>query len=176
MYVVNIVAKGEIGQEINLQDIYADIDGYEKEYEPEVYPGLQIRFEDNSVLALYPSGSYAIVGVDNQDKLRTKSQKVLNILNELGVDVSEATDPKVQNVVCKAEIDLDTDLNTFVAELGFENTEYEPEQSPFVYYWPPKHDGMISIPANGEVVITGITEIEEARDILDSVRKKLQLS
>ena len=155
--VVNIVATGDVGQELDLEALYVDIGFSQKEYNPETAPALQLRsVQDGPVIILYSSGAYNIMGARREKEIEELYNTFTTSLEELGIHVSGKSRPEVQNIVCKAELKQEIDLSALTVALGMGQVEYEPEQSPFVYYWPDNLDCLITIPANGQVIITGV--------------------
>lgn len=164
--IVNIVASGKLNREFDLEALSTDIDGFEIKYDPETFPGLLIRYEkEGPVVIIFSSGSYTMMGMKSHTRLEVLFNKFIKNLIKLGIDVSsENSSPTVQNLICKGKVEREVDLDSLTIELGLENIEYEPEQSPFLYYWPDYHDCLITIPTNGEVIITGVQDVEDANE------------
>ena len=165
--IVNIVASGKLGVELDLNALYEDLDVEEVQYEPEQFPGLQIRFvEDGPIIILFSSGSYTVVGAKTHDQVQNLYNRLNEVLQELGLDYDpNESSPEIKNLICKGNLGREIDLDALVLALGLENVEYEPEQSPFVYYWPEDTDCLITIPTNGQCIITGITTLGEAEEV-----------
>lgn len=174
--VVNIVASGHIGREIDLRQLNQDLDGFKTQYDPEVFHGLQIRCENlKPVLILYASGSYVIMGARTEDELHSLFRRFRTSLVKLGVvNGSDPDPPDIKNLICKGYLDDEVDLSSLVIKLGLERVEYEPEQSPFVYYWPEGFDCLITIPYNGEVIVTGVTDVDVARKVISHLRENIE--
>lgn len=170
MNIVNIVASGKLGVELDLNALYEELDVEEVQYDPEQFPGLQVRFaEEGPVIILFSSGSYTVVGAKTHYQVQNLYDRLSKILQELNISHnSNKNRPEIKNLICKANLDRKIDLDTLVLALGLENVEYEPEQSPFVYYWPEDADCLITIPTNGQCIITGITTLEKAEEVFRS--------
>jgi len=176
MDVVNIVATGDVGQELDLEALYVDLDFSQKEYNPKKAPALQLRsVQDGPVIILYSSGAYNIMGARCEKGIEELYNAFSSSLEELGIDISNKSRPEVRNIVCKAELGREVDLSALTVALGMEQVEYEPEQSPFVYYWPDNLDCLITIPANGEVIITGVTTKQAAKQALSNLQDRLEI-
>lgn len=173
--VVNVVASGHIGRELDLCALQTDLNTYEKIYEPESFPGLQLRFEDGgAVLILYSTGAYSIMGAKSEEDLEKIYDALARAVGAVGINIRDADKrPEVRNLICKADLGREFDLSTLTIGLGLENVEYEPEQSPFLYYWPEKVDCLITIPTNGEVVITGIEMEEQAEQAFAHLQNRI---
>lgn len=173
--VVNVVASGTLGRELDLRNLSDDLPSSITTYEPEVFAGLQVKFDDDGpVLIAYSTGSYVIMGGKSEDQINETYDRFLDLLSELGVrfDAGQKR-PVVKNLICKGSIEQEVDLNALTILLGMEQTEYEPEQSPFVYYWPAKLDCLLTIPSNGEVIVTGVTQTTEAEEAIAYLREQL---
>jgi transcription initiation factor TFIID TATA-box-binding protein len=174
--VVNIVASGHFGQEIALRPIYTDLNSFDKKYEPEQFPGLQIRFDDdNTVLTIYTTGSYTIMGAETRAEINEIYDAFIGRISDLGVDLSDTSEPpKVRNLICKANIEQNLNLSMLTIGLGMESVEYEPEQSPFIYYRPQEFDCLITIPANGEVIVTGVKTLDQAEKVFNHLVNRIE--
>jgi transcription initiation factor TFIID TATA-box-binding protein len=173
--IVNVVASGHTGREFDLSALYNDINAYEKTYEPEHFHGLQLRFEEGgAVLILYSSGTYSIMGAKSEENLNQIYDSLDRAADEIGIDITKTGErPKVRNLICKADLKQEMNLSALAIELGMENVEYEPEQSPFLYYWPNKVDCLITIPTNGVVVITGVETVEQAEKAYTHLQNRI---
>lgn len=173
--IVNVVASGHIGREFDLAALQTDLDTYEKIYEPERSPGLQLRFEDEgAVVILYSTGSYNIMGAKSEEDLERIYSALARTVGEIDIDITAAGKrPEIQNLICKADLGRELDLSALTIGLGLENVEYEPEQSPFLYYWPEDIDCLITIPTNGEVIITGVEMEEQAEQAFAHLQTRI---
>lgn len=168
MDTVNVVASGHLGREFDLAILKLDLSQLQSpidlEHNPEDFHGLVIRFNSEPfVIILYSSGSYVIMGANSKQKVVEAHKILMNLLLELDIEF-ESNSPSISNIIYKEDISLDIDLNILLNKLGFETAEYEPETSPFLYYWPEEFDCLITIPSSGELVITGTTDVESAKD------------
>jgi transcription initiation factor TFIID TATA-box-binding protein len=69
--------------------------------------------------------------------------------------------------------DVDVNLEALTTALGFENTEYEPEQFPAVVYRPPEFAVTLLVFSTGKVIIGGTTDRDEARSALQQVNDEI---
>jgi len=173
--IVNVVASGHVGRELDLSAIYDDIDVHEKIYDPGQFPGLQLRFGgEGAVLILYSTGAYSIMGAKSEEELEQIYRALAMAVDDIGIDIKDTGQrPEVRNLICKANLGREVDLSALTIGLGFENVEYEPEQSPFLYYWPEDPDCLITIPTNGEVIITGVETEEQAERAFEQFQNKI---
>jgi len=176
MNIVNIVASGELGAELDLNALYDDLEVDNIKYEPEQFPGLQIRFSNEGpVVILFSSGSFTIVGAKTHNKVQTLYDRLGEVLQSLGIRYdTEGSQPEIKNLICKGDLGREINLDALVIALGMENLEYEPEQSPFVYYWPEEADCLITIPSNGQCIITGVTTLQEAEEAFRLFKKRIE--
>lgn len=173
--IVNVVASGYIGREFDLAALQSDLNAYEKSYEPERFPGLQLRFEDESaVLILYSTGAYSIMGAKSEEDIERVYDALAKSVGELDIDITAADKrPEVRNLICKADLGREINLSALTVGLGLEKAEYEPEQSPFLYYRPEEVDCLITIPTNGEIIITGVDMEEQAEQAFAHLQNRI---
>lgn len=172
--IVNIVATGDVDKEFDLEALYIDLDFPQKVYNPETVPALQLRSEqDGPVIILYSSGAYNIMGARHKREIDELYSILISSLENLGIQDINRTNPEVRNLVCKANLGREVDLSALTVALGMEQVEYEPEQSPFVYYWPDSLDCLITIPTNGQVIITGVKTRQEAKQAFAHLQDRI---
>jgi len=159
----NVVGSGSLGVEFDLESVSADL-GSIAEYDPDKYPGMYLRFdEDAPLITVYRTGKYIITGEDSKDEAYSTRKKFLHHLAENGMISTPADDRfQIQNIVCTADLERSLNLNALAIGLGLEKTEYEPEQFPGLIYRSPDFDSVILLFASGRVVITGSPDLDSA--------------
>lgn len=173
--IVNIVASGNLGREYDLVALSEDLEIPYIQYEPETFPGLQVRFDsDGAVMSIFSSGKYTITGVKTRSDLEYIFKEVKKSIQKIEPDNGTEESPEIRNLVCKGDLGRELDLPSLLVALGMDYTEYEPEQSPFVYYWPQEVDCLITIPTNGQVIITGIQQREDAERAFKNLQTKIE--
>lgn len=173
--IVNIVASGDLGREYDLIALSKDLDIPHIQYEPETFPGLQVRFDaDGAVMSIFSSGKYTITGVKTESELESIYTDVITAIQKLESDDVTRESPVIRNLVCRGDLGREIDLPSLSVALGMKYTEYEPEQSAFVYYRPEKVDCLIMIPTNGQVSITGIVRREDAERAFDYLQTQIE--
>lgn len=171
--VVNVVAGGDIGRELDLEILSDDLD--ELVYHSENGEiALHVHIEKNSPLIMfYRTGKYTITGIKSQSDVEPVKKSMVEILTKIGV-IDEDPNIKVYNIVCKGSLNFNVDLSNVAYILGLENTEYEPEQSPFLVYRPEDYDCVITISSSGESVINGVTSKNAAEQAFQSMKASLE--
>ena len=169
---VNVVGGSDLNQELDLAELHNDLVGNEIRYEPEVWAGLYVRFEeDQPAILVFSSGKYNIAGADSVEELKKIDRIFRSRLTELGIEFEENIfDIRNQVYLCQYESEFD--LNTLAIGLGMENTEYEPEQFPGIFYDIPTEKGTFLIFRTGKVVLTGVRTWKEAERALSTLFKK----
>ena len=173
--IVNVVAAGKLGREINIPAIAEDIDAAVTKLSDESYSHrvVYLRREEGGPMAtLYRSGSYHITGVDSIEGAEDLKDWMVTALEDLGIEVT--TTFSVKNVVMTGDLGHQVNLNTLVVALGLEDTEYEPEQFPGAVYRPPDIGCVFLIFASGKVVITGAPDVENGTDGFEKVTERLK--
>ena len=177
---VNAVGSGFLNREFDLSVVAGDL-GSVADFDPEKYPGMYIRFsEDSPLVTLYRTGKYIVTGADSLDELEEFNDKLIDLLceNEI-IEQSDVEWFEVQNLVCTTNFDQELNLSALAIGLGLEQTEYEPEQFPGLVYRNPSLDSVILIFSTGKAVITGssdLDEVEAASDHLIEELARLQLN
>lgn len=175
MKIVNIVSTGDINHELELVSLYQDIDAENKTYEPDVFSALQIKFKNNGpTILLFRSGKYTITGASSREQIRQADGNLLNSLVEIGIlEEKEQFQSEIVNFVCSSDLGKDVDLPTLQTIVGFENAEYEPEQSPFMVYRPKEYDCVMTIASSGKIVVNGVTNTDTAKEAIEDLKNKL---
>jgi transcription initiation factor TFIID TATA-box-binding protein len=172
--VVNVIGSGSLGIELELKQVAHDL-GSKAEYDPDKYPGVYLRFsEESPLITFYRTGKYITTGATSEKATYETRDRFLELLQETGV-LNEAEDDwfRIQNFVCTAEIEQQLNLNALAIGLGLEKTEYEPEQFPGLIYRPTGADSVILLFASGRVVITGSPDLDAAEQTFAVLRDEV---
>lgn len=173
--VVNVVAGGELGREFALQELATDLSKYTYDISRHEHV-LYIKIEDDlPLIMLYRTGKYVITGAESVSAAASAKKLLIKMLSEMGIDDIESSF-EIYNIVCTGDLQYDIDLEAASLNLGLENTEYEPEQSPFLIYRLENHDCVITIASSGRCVINGITSIDQAREAFGQLNSQLDAS
>ncbi len=166
---VNAVGGGSLGQELDLQSLYEVLDGEEVRYDPEHWPGLYLRFtEDSPAVLIFRTGKYNIAGADSIQQLNRVNDDFISQMNELGIK-RDGSSFEVRNLVFLDQYSRELNLDQIVVALGFEESEYEPEQFPGVLYRPKDATGTFLIFRNGKVIFTGSNSASDAETAFASL-------
>lgn len=172
-HLVNAVGGGDLNQEVDLNELYIDIKGEEVRYAPEHWPGLSVKFtNDSPTVMIFRTGKYNIAGASSISELKSANKKIITQLQKLNVG-GNVSDFEVRNLVYLHNYDRELDLNQLTIGLGMERTEYEPEQFGGVLYKRPNVNGTFMIFRNGKIILTGAKEPQEAKTDLESFCDKL---
>jgi len=170
--VVNIAATGDLGVEIDIEQVVEDVDLEVANYDPK-FNAAFLRFkEDEELVILYTSGKYILRGGDDFDRMHDINSQFLNVLSGLGAPIQNP-EFEVKNVVCVGDLEQSINLNSIIITLGLEHTEYEPEQFPGVVYRPLESPCVLLLFGSGKVVITGGASRETAQEVFNLLRQKL---
>lgn len=170
--VVNIAATGNLGVEIDIQQVTEDVDLAVANYDPE-FNAAFLRFaEDEELVILYSSGKYILRGGDDFDWMHEVNRRFISVLKDLGIQVQDP-DFEVKNVVCVGDLEREVNLNSVMLTLELENTEYEPEQFPGLVYRPSESPCVLLVFSSGKVVLTGGATREQVEEAFQLLRQKL---
>lgn len=75
-------------------------------------------------------------------------------------------------MVFTGDLNRNIDLATFGMYVGLENTEYEPEQAPFLIYRSTNPKGVMTIASTGKMVINGVRSKGVAEHLFEEMREK----
>lgn len=174
--VVNIVAGGNLGTELDLSELhshFAAIKEYQADYDPESSNALQLHFEENGPLCMiYRTGKFVMTGADSDECLEKNFNYLVEEFKKIGL-IGDDIDLEIYNKVFTEDLETDIDLSKLSIYLGFENTEYEPEQTPFLIYKPTNTKGVATIASSGKIVINGIRTRTEAENLSEKIDNEI---
>lgn len=172
----NIVGTINYQQELELSVL---ADTFEKrdeitsvKYKPGENHWLQTRFApDDTYVPFYRRGTCAVVGVKSIEHFEEMVERVNSLMREL-LEFNYEPTSEINNIVATAEIDSIPPLEAIVVELGFEQTEYEPEQFPAVIYR--GGESVILLFSSGKLVCTGLTNVNQISSAIDDLTTKIE--
>ena len=170
-----MVGSGSLNTELDLKTLSEEIGQPQARYDPDKYPGMYLRFEEDAPLVtVYRTGKYIITGPASKEKLFDLRERFLAFLSGMGV-IEKTTDEgfAVQNYVCTEDLGQNLNLNALAIGLGLEQTEYEPEQFPGLIYRPEGHEGVVLLFATGRIVITGCRSVNAAEKMFTGLKHNL---
>lgn len=167
--IVNAVGGGGLSQELDLQLLYDVIEGHEVRYDPEYWPGLYLKFaEDSPTIMVFRTGKYNIAGADSVQELNEANREFLEYIRDLGIDTDNPSFD-IRNLVFLDQYGKELNLDQVVVALGLEDAEYEPEQFPGILYRPADTEGTFLIFRNGKVILTGAKFSNTAKEAFSSL-------
>lgn len=167
--IVNLVGTFELGVELDLLELSKDL---ESKYEPEVYPSMVYKAQNELSILVPTSGNIVLVGVETPAALKQGLNEFLKKLSELGIGLdADSSNIEIQNIVAKGDLNKEIDLTALSIGLGLENTEYEPEQFPGIIYR--GDSSVILIFGSGKFVITGADNVHSINSAHNSIREEL---
>jgi transcription initiation factor TFIID TATA-box-binding protein len=168
---ISTMGGGSLGQEIDLEALLKDIQDYTVEENFSGPSMLTIRFQKNgAAYTIYRTGKFQIRGAKDKEALREAVNEFEEVLGKLDLSIEGFE----QNTsVFIEDLDDDIDLEKLSVILGFENTEYEPEQFPALIYRPSFADATALVFSTGSLIIAGTTEEQEAREVVRELEDKL---
>jgi transcription initiation factor TFIID TATA-box-binding protein len=173
--VVNVVASGSLGRELDIRAVEQDIDAAEVKSQTGEYktPTAYIRErEDGPLVTVYESGSYHITGAKSLNDTEETNNWFVGELERIGVENVDATF-SVKNVVVVGDLGKSIDLNRLAIRFGLERVEYEPEQFPGLVFRPEESEDVYLIFASGRVVIPGSPSAKDGFKALDRLKQRL---
>jgi transcription initiation factor TFIID TATA-box-binding protein len=167
--VENIVASISLGTRIPLNKLLDE----DTEYEPEQFPGVVYRMEEPKAAALiFSSGKIVCTGTRSTNELKKAIQLIFKKIRKAGVKIPSNYKVEIQNIVASAKFKERVNLDKIAFEL--EGTEYEPEQFPGVVYRMEEPKVAFLFFSSGKIVCTGTRKVEEIKEAINKVYKKLK--
>jgi len=172
--IVNAVGSGFLKKEFDLSRIAEDL-GSVADFDPGKYPGMYVRFsEDSPLVTVYRTGKYIVTGAGSLDKLQEFNERFLDLFCDSGIiERSDVDWFDVQNLVCVEDFSQSLNLSALSIGLGLEQTEYEPEQFPGLIYRNPDFECVVLIFSTGKAVITGSSDFDDVEAVADHLGQEL---
>lgn len=174
--IVNVVGGGSIGREIDLSQTAQDLPETCVKYDPSSFEAVVIRYENpKATVMLYSSGKYSLAGAQSIDGAKKANQTFI-------LDIEQMTQSQLTNktfeiryLVATSDLGSQIDLNELMIQIGIEETEYEPEQFPALFYRPTNTHWFYSIFSSGKIVINGCKSIEQLQQAHSDIKSKIVL-
>jgi len=166
----NVVGGGSLGKELDLFSVAkTEFDYFNTQYEPESFSAVVFRQKSNGpTIMLYRSGKFSIAGGKSVEDVREGFDKFCSdIQDKTGLDIDP--DLEIRYFVTTGDLGRPIDLSAAIIALGMDETEYEPEQFPGLFYRPESEDWFMILFSSGSVVVDGNPDI----DMLESAYKKV---
>lgn len=175
--IVNVVGSGTLQIEVDLEELASAIGKPIAEYDPEKYPGLYVRIEnDGPLVTVYRTGKFIVTGADSEEQLEQWRERFEEYLSDLSVVELPIDDEfSIQNLVCVGKLDdiEGIELSTLAVALGLGESEYEPEQFPGLIYRPRNYQCVFLIFSSGKTVITGAHSLSEAENAFSMLNDQI---
>lgn len=157
--VVNVVASGSVGRELDILAIGTAIDDWEADqggdgYKPDVV--YLRRRERGPMITVYRTGSYHITGARSVAEAETTLRWFCDEFDRLLVGRLDVTF-EVQNVVGIGDLGRTLDLRALWSRIGHEQAEYDPAVDSALMYRPETVDVDFRIHSSGSVQLYGDT-------------------
>ncbi len=168
--VVNIVATGKIGEDVDLKKIARELKN--TRYNPKTFPGLALSIDNPSpVLLIFKSGKVVCTGTKCIEDVKKAVNIAIEKLKSIGID-AKVEYVKVQNIVAYVELGIELNLNA-IALAFLENVEYEPEQFPGLFYRLEDPKAVILVFSSGKIIIAGCKTIEDIERAVENFCNEL---
>lgn len=170
----NVVGGGDIGTEIDLYSIAkVEFEPFNTQYEPESFPGVVFRSDNlEPTIILHRSGKFNIAG-GKSTSVTKKSFDIFcsSITNETGLEIHPELE--IRYFVTTGDLGRGIDLSAAVIALGIDETEYEPEQFPGLFYRPDDQDWFSILFATGSIIIDGIPDMDSLEIAYNNIDRAL---
>lgn len=171
---VSTMGSGSIGREIDTWKVIEAIKEEIGEINETFHNQSMATFDfcSGQSITIYRTGSFQIRGATDIDKLQNVEGCFKEVLNDIGLRISDY-EFSIKNVVFKYDLDKNLNLELLAVAIGFDKTEYEPEQFPALIYRPDEYSTTLLVFSTGKTIITGITDEEKAEEIIILLKQKV---
>ena len=172
--IVNVVGGGTLRRELDLLQVYRDLPHDDIEYDPESFAAVVIRYDSpKATIMLYSSGNYSLAGAQAIEQAREANTRFISEIEQLLNENLKDWYFEIRYLVGTADFDIQLDLNRASILLGIEQTEYEPEQFPGLFYRPLDQTWFCILFTSGKAVFSGVKSEDELEQAYDIVKKEL---
>lgn len=172
--VENVVATGDIGTQVNFSEILDSLDLPHVLYDPDIHQGLELRFiEEGPLITIYATGKY-IIRASSVELLQQTREDTLNLLVEIGL-LNNPRDEnfEINNVVGSSSIGREIALDPLSRDLNAYETIYDPKTFPALRCKLEEDSPTVLLYRSGKTVITGAESVEEAEEISNEIRIRI---
>jgi len=168
----NIVASAKVADSLDLQVISSKIK--DAEYNKKRFPGVVLRMQNPKIAALvFGSGKVVLTGAKSIDSLSQGLEILGEKLRDLGIDIPNDLEYKVQNIVTSADLGTPINLNKIAVGFNLDRIEYEPEQFPGLVYRLEEPKVVVLLFGSGKLIITGGKQPEDAKKAVNKILSDL---
>ena len=164
----NIVCSGALNCRIDLKDLASKCQYVV--YDKNKYPGGYVKFDNHSI-TIYSTGKYIMPGMRSFDDVKSSFIRFTEILSSY-LDLSNAEEPEVRNMVCSSEFGSEIDLSKLYVQFIARELDavYEPESFPGLIL--KTESATFNVFKSGKFLILGCTE---PQSVLDSEKYLVNL-
>jgi len=169
----NVVASTAIGTKLDLNQVVSVFEG--AEYNKKRFPGVIYRTTSPKTASLlFSSGKIVCTGAKSIADVDIGLSKVFEKLRDMGTQIPDKPEIKIQNIVASANLGRVLSLNAIAIGLGLENVEYEPEQFPGLVYRMSTPKVVMLMFGTGKIVITGAKKPEDTEAAVEKIVIELE--
>lgn len=168
---VNVVAGGTLGVEIDLHSVFDQIGFCNAKYEPEIAPGLQFQLQGATIM-LFHSGEYHLTGADSFENAREAAGELTETLEDVLGEEIELEHFEIRNLLHKGDFGVELDIKKIHSDHPGK-TEYHPENHPALYFRSDMNGGLLTIFRTGRFTVTEITSNEKAEQLVEEFRDEV---
>lgn len=173
--IANVVGMITYQQELDLSALAETFENRDEisdvTFEPADNHWLQTRFApDNTYVAFYRSGRCSIAGCHSVEHFWEVVERVKAVMDDL-LALDYEPDAEISNIVATMDTGTPIGLEELSIELGFERTEYEPEQFPAVMFRADRY--VMLIFSSGKLLCTGLTDVDSVTAAFDEIKPRI---
>ncbi len=160
----NIVASANLGENLDLEVLQKK---YRDVIKKDNFPGVIIRIsQPKATLLAFSSGNIILTGVKKMEHIPILTEKVIRKFKRSGLHINQIPSLTVQNIVASGDFHFRFNLDKIFFSL--DNSMYEPEVFPGLFYKMTDPKICFIIFSSGRIIITGA---KSEKELWNSVKK-----
>lgn len=154
---VNVVAGGRLGIELDLTQTVSAFGEFQPTYEPEVAPGLHFALPSSEVtVMLFRTGNYHLTGAKSIDQISEAFEELTSVIESELRLTPDSPNVEIRNLVYKGTFEREFDLVAISGSTELEgDIEYDPETHPGLRYRREGTKGVFTLYRTGSFIYTG---------------------
>ncbi len=168
----NVVVSVRLNRDINLKKVteaYRDA-----EENMNRFPGICLHLSNpKCAILLFANGKLVITGLKDSEDAPIVVNRIIERLENIGIEVNDKPDFKVVNIVVSLELSIGY-INLDRASLFLDHSIYEPEVFPGLIYRISDPRAVFLIFSSGKVVLTGLTDKSQIPTTIQNFGKTLR--
>lgn len=177
--IVNVVASFSLDTTLDLKEVHQRFEN-ESLFDEAIFNYsvvvLRVKKPKMSFL-IYRTGRIICTGAKSVEDAKQSGEYLLNRFRNVGVNIHFLREVEINNIVAKADLGSELNLNLIATNSGLENVEYEPEQFPGLIYRMNEKNIKCTILLfrSGRIVIVGLKDVNKIDKVMERLISDLEI-